>query len=60
VLVGDAAAGQEYFNSTCTSCHTAADMGGIGSRIPDAMDVQNYWISGGRDGDAAVGPEIRR
>ena len=47
VLVGDAAAGQEYFNSTCTSCHTAADMCGIGSRIPDAMDVQNYWISGG-------------
>jgi len=54
ILVGDAAAGQVYFNSTCTSCHTAVEMGGIASRTRDAMDLQNYWIRGAMGGRGAV------
>jgi cytochrome c oxidase cbb3-type subunit 3 len=50
VLVGDAAAGQAYFNSTCTSCHTAADMKGIATRTPDPKDLQNYWLRGSMGG----------
>jgi len=47
IVVGDAKAGQEYFNKNCTSCHTAADMQGIATRVSDAMALQNYWVGGG-------------
>jgi cytochrome c oxidase cbb3-type subunit 3 len=48
VLVGEAAAGQEFFAARCTSCHSAAgDLQGIASRVPDAKALQNLWVSGG-------------
>src|SRR5262245_33013756 len=47
IVVGDAKAGQEYFNAKCTSCHSAADMQGIASRVSDPMTLQNYWVGGG-------------
>jgi len=46
VLVGDATAGQAYFRSICASCHTAEDMRGIGTRVADPKDLQNYWLRG--------------
>ena len=47
IVVGDAKAGQAYFNSKCTACHTANDMAGISTRVSDAMALQNYWVGGG-------------
>ena len=48
VLVGDAAAGEIYFNAKCGACHSATgDLRGIGARLPDPTTLQNYWISGG-------------
>jgi cytochrome c oxidase cbb3-type subunit 3 len=47
VVVGDPAAGQAYFTATCASCHTAGDLQGIASRVPDPTALQNYWISAG-------------
>ena len=48
VLVGDAAAGEMYFNAKCGTCHSATgDLRGIGSRLADPTTLQNYWISGG-------------
>jgi cytochrome c oxidase cbb3-type subunit 3 len=48
VLVGDAAAGEMYFNAKCGACHSATgDLRGIGSRLPDPTTLQNYWISAG-------------
>src|SRR5215468_4004730 len=48
ILVGNAAAGQAYFNAKCASCHsTAGDLEGIASRVPDPKILQNLWISGG-------------
>jgi cytochrome c oxidase cbb3-type subunit 3 len=47
IVVGDAKAGQEYFNKTCTTCHSAADMQGIATRVSDPMALQNYWVGGG-------------
>ena len=48
VLVGDAAAGEMYFNAKCGACHSATgDLRGIGSRLPDPTALQNYWISAG-------------
>jgi len=64
VLVGDATAGQAYFQQKCSSCHSATgDLQGIGSRISDPMQLQNYWVAGGgrggRGGGAPGAPNPR-
>ena len=47
LLVGNAQAGQAYFQAKCSSCHSATgDMAGIGSRITDVMTLQNSWVAG--------------
>jgi cytochrome c oxidase cbb3-type subunit III len=49
VLVGDAAAGQAYFATRCSTCHSLdGDMKGIASRARDPRELQDLWISGGR------------
>lgn len=58
VLVGDARAGESYFNSVCSKCHsTTGDLKGIGSKYSDARSLQNAWVSGsgfgGGDGGRA-------
>ncbi len=50
IVVGDAKAGQAYFATKCTTCHTAADMQGIATRVSDPMALQNYWVGGGGGG----------
>ena len=46
VLIGDAAAGEMYFNAKCGTCHSATgDLRGIGSRLPDPTTLQNYPVS---------------
>jgi cytochrome c oxidase cbb3-type subunit 3 len=47
ILVGDAAAGKVYFESTCTSCHKTSDMNGIAARFEEPKDLQNFWLRGG-------------
>ena len=50
-LVGDAKAGEVYFAAKCSSCHSpTADLAGIGSKIPEAKALQNYWVVGGEGG----------
>ena len=51
VLVGDATAGQAYFNARCSSCHSpTGDLSGLGQRFPDATALQTFWVSGGGGG----------
>ena len=51
VLVGNAAAGQEYFAAKCAACHSSTgDLQGIATRIPDPKALQNTWVSGGGGG----------
>src|SRR5262245_7234376 len=51
VLVGNATAGQAYFSAKCSSCHSATgDLAGVGSRISDPMQLQNFWVAGGGGG----------
>ncbi len=67
-LVGDATAGQGYFQAKCSSCHSATgDMAGIGTRLPEAKILQNAWVSGsasngrggpGRGGSAPSGRPV--
>lgn len=54
VLAGDGAAGRAYFDSKCGGCHSATgDLSGIGTRMPDPMQLQNFWVGGGRGGRGA-------
>jgi cytochrome c oxidase cbb3-type subunit 3 len=51
VLVGNAAAGAEYFAAKCSTCHSASgDLQGIATRVPDPKALQNLWVSGGATG----------
>jgi cytochrome c oxidase cbb3-type subunit 3 len=56
ILVGDAAAGEKYFATKCTACHsTTGDLQGIAARITDAKTLQNMWVSGGAAGGRGGG-----
>ncbi len=50
ILVGDAKAGEKYFASKCSTCHTGAatDLSGVASRVASPVMLQNMWVSGGR------------
>ncbi len=51
ILVGDAAAGQAYFATKCSGCHSVSgDMKGIAARIADPKTLQNTWVAGGGRG----------
>jgi cytochrome c oxidase cbb3-type subunit 3 len=51
ILVGDAKAGQQYFDAKCAKCHSAAgDLKGIATRIADPRALQNTWVAGGGGG----------
>ena len=62
VLVGNRAAGEQYFAKVCSRCHSpAGDLRGIAARVADVRELQDLWVSGrgaggrgrGRGGDDA-------
>ena len=61
VLVGDPVAGQAYFQSNCSACHSpSGDLQGIGTRLSDPMQLQNTWVAGGAARGPAGGASDRR
>jgi cytochrome c oxidase cbb3-type subunit 3 len=55
VLVGDAAAGEKYFNATCAGCHSATgDLAGFGGRQGNPMQLQNGWLNAGGNARTAT------
>ena len=58
ILVGDAKAGQSYFQQKCASCHSVTgDLKGIGLKFEDPKQLQNYFlIPGGGRGGFGGGP----
>jgi mono/diheme cytochrome c family protein len=60
ILVGDAAAGKKYFQSTCASCHSlTGDLKGFAAKFPDPKLLQNtYIMPGGGGGFRARGPAL--
>ena len=66
VLVGDAKAGERYFDRVCARCHsTAGDLKGLALKYPDPRNLQNAWVAGaaganpfggGRGGGGAGNP----
>jgi cytochrome c oxidase cbb3-type subunit 3 len=56
VLVGDVKAGETYFAAKCSACHSATgDLAAIGSRVPDAMQLQTLWVAGSDAGRGGRG-----
>lgn len=54
ILVGDAKAGEAYFKSNCSACHSATgDLQGVGRRFADPVQLQNAWVAGGARGRGA-------
>jgi len=60
VLVGDAKAGEAYFQSKCAGCHeVTGDLKNIGSRFPDARTLQQWWlVPGGGGGRGAANAKL--
>jgi cytochrome c oxidase cbb3-type subunit 3 len=57
IVVGDAAAGQAYFNAKCSSCHSATgDLRGIATRLSEPKDLQNAWVNGLRNAATPTKP----
>src|SRR5688500_3437239 len=56
IVVGNPAAGQKYFEAKCSACHSATgDLRGLAARVPDPMQLQNFWVSGGGGGGRGRG-----
>jgi cytochrome c oxidase cbb3-type subunit 3 len=56
IVVGDASAGEAYFDKTCARCHsTTGDLKGFGSRSADAKALQQTWLMPGSGGRSAAG-----
>jgi cytochrome c oxidase cbb3-type subunit 3 len=56
ILVGDAKAGQAYFQTNCSKCHSpAGDLQGLASRVADPVQLQNLWVGGGGGGGRGRG-----
>lgn len=56
VLVGNAAAGEQFFAANCASCHSVTgDLKGIGARDLGPAQLQNLWVAGGRGGGGGRG-----
>ena len=61
IVVGDAAAGEAFFNQRCTGCHSlSGDLAGIASRIDTPVNLQNSWVAGRRFGAPDPGADPSR
>ena len=57
IVVGNAAAGEEYFKARCASCHSATgDLRGLATRIENPRTLQQWWLMPGTGGGRG-GPE---
>lgn len=62
IVVGDAAAGQAYFGTACSKCHSlTGDLSGLAARYPDPRQLQQVWLAGtaagGRGAPAGARPK---
>jgi cytochrome c oxidase cbb3-type subunit III len=56
IVVGNASAGQKYFQANCASCHSAdGDLKGIATRYGSPVALQNAWVAGGGAGGRGGG-----
>jgi cytochrome c oxidase cbb3-type subunit III len=62
ILVGDAQAGQQYFQAKCASCHSpTGDLKGLADKITDPKVLQQVWLApggGGRGPSPVTAPPV--
>jgi mono/diheme cytochrome c family protein len=59
IVVGDAKAGEAFFNTRCASCHSSSgDLRGLASRIDDARLLQQTWLMPGSDAGRGGPPPV--
>ncbi len=47
ILVGDAKAGERYFDKVCAKCHSSVgDLKGFATKYSDPRSLQNAWVAG--------------
>ena len=57
IVVGDAKAGEAFFQSKCASCHSVSgDLRGLATRIPDPRLLQQTWLMPGTGGGRGARP----
>jgi len=60
IVVGDAKAGEAYFQAKCASCHSVSgDLKGFGAKFSDPRSLQQTWLipgGGGRFGGGQPSP----
>jgi len=60
IIVGDAKAGEAFFNAKCAACHsTTGDLRGIATKIPDERTLQQTWLMPGSGGGRGAAPVVR-
>jgi cytochrome c oxidase cbb3-type subunit III len=60
IVVGNAAAGETFFASTCASCHSATgDLQGVATRIADPRLLQQSWLMPGSAAGRGAPPPLR-
>jgi mono/diheme cytochrome c family protein len=51
ILVGDARAGEQYFQAKCAGCHSVTgDLKGFGAKFTDPKTLQQTWLAPGGGG----------
>jgi hypothetical protein len=59
ILVGDARAGEAFFNARCASCHSVTgDLRGLASRTADERRLQQTWLMPGSGGGRGSAPPV--
>jgi cytochrome c oxidase cbb3-type subunit 3 len=59
IVVGDARAGEVFFNGKCASCHSpTGDLRGVATKIADPRLLQQTWLMPGSGGGRG-GPPVR-
>jgi mono/diheme cytochrome c family protein len=59
IVVGDAKAGEAFFNLKCGSCHSAGgDLRGIASKLADPRLLQQTWLMPGTGGGRGAPPPV--
>jgi cytochrome c oxidase cbb3-type subunit 3 len=59
IVVGDAKAGETFFNAKCASCHSpAGDLRGIATKIADPRLLQQTWLMPGSGAGRGVPPPV--
>ena len=60
IVVGDAKAGEAFFNAKCASCHsTTGDLRGLASKIPDPRLLQQTWLMPGTGAGRSGPPPVQ-